>query len=228
MKEGVKTTIIVVLISIVAILSLVLSFVIGKKYADMKNDALYGKKEYQLVGDVFSGIRYFNWPEDIMKKIKYFDPDTLYHKVEIPEILIETETTKLINEKIYNNYSKYVEDIKNKGKSYITYEIDIDYTYKVKNDILFLMIDQNINSSKSSSEQVYTVYYYDIKNDKELNVQEVCNLFEITLNQIDDVLAKEIYAVMPNSLTHFDVYYNQNEPCSSNLCKSETVIRNIG
>lgn len=228
MKEGVKTTIIVILISIVAILSLTLSFVIGKKYADMKNDAIYGKKEYQLVGDAFSGVRYFNWPEDIIAKNEYFDPDTLYHKVEVPEILLETEVTKELNQKIYNNYSKYIDDVKNNGKSYITYEVDIDYTYKVKNEILFILVEQNINSSKMASEQTINLYYYDIKNDKELTLEDVCKLFEITSNVIEDKSLKDIYAIMPNSLTHFDVYYNQNEPCSSNTCKSVQIVRNVG
>lgn len=228
MKEGVKTAIIVILVSIVSILSLVLSFTVGKKYADMKNDALYGKKEYQLVGIAFSGIRYFNWPEDVIAKNEYFDPDTLYHKVEVPKILLETETTKAINEKIYNNYSKYVDDVKNNGKAYITYEIDIDYTYKMKNEILFILVEQNINSSKITSEQTVNVYYYDIKNDKELTLEEVCTLFKIASNMVEDKSIKEIYAVMPNSLTHFDVYYNQNEPCSSNTCKSVQTVRNVG
>lgn len=228
MKEGVKTTIIIILVSIALILSLTLAFVVGKKYSDMKSDALYGRKEYQLVGDAFSGVRYFNWPNEVIKKNEYFDPDTLYHKLEVPKILIETEVTKSINNKIYNDYSKYVEDVKNNGKSYITYEIDIDYTYKVKNNILFLMIDENINSSKTTSMQTYKVYYYDIKNNKELSVDEICNLFDITLNQIEDVTAKEIYAVMPNSLTHFDVYYNQNEPCTNANCKAVGIIRNVG
>lgn len=228
MKEGVKTTIIIILVSIALILSLTLAFMIGKKYSDMKSDALYGRKEYQLVGDVFSGIRYFNWPNEVIKQNEYFDPDTLYHKAEVPKILIETEVTKSINDKIYNEYSKYIEDIKNNGKSYITYEIDIDYTYKIKNDILFLMIGENINNSKTTSMQTYKVYYYDIKKDKELTTLDICNLFGITINKIEDITAKEIYAVMPNSLTHFDVYYNQNEPCSNEGCKAVRIIRNVG
>lgn len=228
MKEGVKTTIIIILVSVALILSLTLAFVVGKKYSDMKSDALYGRKEYQLLGDAFSGVRYFNWPNEVIKKNEYFDPDTLYHKVKVPKILIETDVTKSINDKIYNDYSKYVEDVKNNGKSYITYEIDIDYTYKVKNEILFLMINENINSSKTTSIQTYKVYYYDMKNDKELNLEDICNLFGITLNQIGDVTAKDIYAVMPNSLTHFDIYYNQNEPCSNASCKAVGIIRNVG
>lgn len=228
MKEGVKTTIIVILVSIALILSLTLAFVVGKKYSDMKSDALYGRKEYQLVGDAFSGVRYFNWPNEVIKQNEYFDPDTLYHKVEVPKILIETEVTKSINDKIYEQYSKYIEDVKNNGKSYITYEIDIDYTYKVKNEILFLMIDENINSSKTTSNKEYKVYYYDLKNDKELTTLDICDLFGIELNSLDDATAKEIYAVMPNSLTHFDIYYNQNEPCSNAGCKAVGIIRNVG
>ena len=228
MKEGIKTTLIIILVSIALILSLVLAFTVGKKYSDMKSDALYGRKEYQLVGDAFSGVRYFNWPEEVIKKNEYFDPDTLYHKVEVPKILIETEVTRKINNEIYNNYFKYIEDVENNGKSYITYEIDIDYRYKVKNNILFILIKQSINSSKLTSSEEYKVYYYDIKNDKELNIEDICTLFNITNSNVDDASIKDIYAVMPNSLTHFDVYYNQNEPCSASGCKSVYIVRNVG
>ena len=228
MKEGIKTTIIVILVSIALILVLTLSFVVGKKYSDMKSDALYGRKEYQLVGDAFSGVRYFNWPEEVIKKNEYFDPDTLYHKVVVPKILMETEVTSKINDEIYNSYSKYIEDVKNNGKSYMTYEIDIDYTYKIKNDILFILIKQNINSSKLTSSEEYKIYYYDIKNDKELNTEDICALFNITNSNVDDLSIKDIYAVIPNSLTHFDVYYNQNEPCSTAGCKSVYTVRNVG
>ena len=228
MKDGIKTTIIIILVSIAVILSLTLAFVVGKKYSDMKCDAIYGRKEYQLVGDAFSGVRYFNWPEEVFKRNEYFDPTTLYHKVEVPKILIETEVTSKMNEEIYNNYSKYIEDVKNNGKAYVTYEIDIDYNYKVKNDILFILVKQSMNSSKLTSSEEYDVYYYDIKNDKELTTEDICTLFNITNSNADDTSIKDIYAVMPNSLTHFDIYYNQNEPCSTAGCKSVYTVRNVG
>ena len=68
MKDGIKTVIIVILVSIATIFFLALAFIVGKKYSDMENDALYGRKEYQLVGNAFSGVRYFNWPEEVIKR----------------------------------------------------------------------------------------------------------------------------------------------------------------
>ena len=63
---------------------------------------------------------------------------------------------------------------------------------------------------------------------KELKVEDICTLFNITNSSIDDSNVKDIYAVMPNSLTHFDIYYNQNEPCSTASCKAFYTARNIG
>ena len=41
MKDGIKTTIIVILVSIAVIICLVLSFVVGKKYSDMSNNNIW-------------------------------------------------------------------------------------------------------------------------------------------------------------------------------------------
>lgn len=62
-------------------------------------------------------------------------------------------------------------------------------------------------------------YYYDLKNDGELTVEDICNKYGITLASSNDTSADKIYAVMPNSSGNFDVYYKQNSSCSSIGCQ---------
>ena len=88
------------------------------------------------------------------------------------------------------------------------------------------MINENSSSTRSGSSSTYSIYYYDIINDKELSVNDICNKFNISLNEIKiiDESAENIYAVMPLYGNTYDVYYKQNATCPSYHCQDVVTI----
>ncbi len=142
------------------------------------------------------------------------DPDYIVRNIELPKILFDTENAKKLNEKIYNDY---IDDINNLSvKTENPYDFSITYNYSIKDSILSLMVEKSAGSSRGSSRITRKVYYYDMKNDKELSQQEIAKMFNITLDKVkkdssneNNKNVKEISLIMP--FTNVCVIYYTTE-----------------
>ena len=219
-----KNVVITILVILVLGLGgyLVYDKVIDKGDTNINDDTSQSiNKDY--VGVAFSDSLTIDWPTDELGK-ETGDPDKVTKKVEIPKILIETDSTKIINDKIYNDYIYYIKMFEDNYK-FETFEkaqiINITYDYKVKEDIIYIIIKTSLSNSRADSDVNHMVYYYDIENDKVLTVDEICSKYNIDIKQSFDESADKIYAVMPTNLDDFDVYYTQKDICLSFHCKDK-------
>lgn len=191
---------------------------------DNINSTNIDKDEY--VGIAFSRYATVAWPENRIEKYNG-DPDYLVRRIDIPKLLFDTDNAKKLNEKIYNSYKNDINNLNVDTEK--PYYFNIDYDYSVKENIVFLSITRLVGSSRGSGFSQTNIYYYDIKNDKELTLDEVCNLFNITLEKVKtkDKSAESMYAVMADnfsSLRSYIVYYKQDSTCPSFGCLGEAYI----
>lgn len=110
------------------------------------------------------------------------DPDYIVRRIDLPKLLFDAENAKKINEKIYNDYIYDIENLNVKTEK--PYYFDITYNYSIKDSILSLMVERSAGSSRSGGGVSRKAYYYDMKNDKELSVDEVSKMFDITLDKV--------------------------------------------
>lgn len=220
-----KNTIITILAILVLVLGgdLVYDKFIAKEDPSNKGENIEQNVGKKYVANAFSESLTTDWPIEELGKDNT-DPDTVTKKVEIPKILIETNSTKIINDKIYNDYMDFIKMF-DKNYQFETFEktqiINITYDYKIQEDIIYIIIKNTSSSSRAGGEVSYMAYYYDIKNDKVLTVDDICKKYNIDLkfSYSYDESADKIYAVMPTYLGKFDVYYTQKGTCTSINCK---------
>lgn len=222
-----------VIITILTILVLCLGgYLVYDKVIDNKN--LEEKKEIkeenkeikeenkESVGVAFSNSLTHPFPTDPLMGKDEHDPDTITKKVVIPKILIETSVTQTINDKIYNDHKAAISVFDKDYSTEDDYEdLDVNYDYKIYDNILFIFVRTVAGNHRAGGYEENDIYYYDIKNDKELTVEEVCNKYNISLYTIVEASAEKIYGIMPTYLNKFDIYYTQkkvNFSCPSVGC----------
>lgn len=143
------------------------------------------------------------------------DPDYLIRKIELPKILFDTENAKQINEKIYSDYKEDIDKLKYNEKNSKPFDINISYDYSINDNILSLVIEKEFRTARGSGYDIRKGYYYDIKNDRELILDEVCNMFNITLDKVKSKNSniERIDAILANPNDYTVYYYEgiQNE-----------------
>ena len=119
--------------------------------------------------------------------------DIVYQAV-LPKITINTDTTKKLNSKIMDDY-KAITDTIDSG----TYSSDkasvtachVDYDYSVNDNIIFILITSACGNYRGSGRTTHVGYYYDIKNDKELSVQDIFDKYGITIANVNEKITNE-------------------------------------
>lgn len=93
------------------------------------------------------------------------------YSINIPMITSEKENAKKINNEIETKFSGYINNFNQKTESLTSFEVNYDYV--IKNNIMYITIDETIAEEEcGSSHTGYTDYFYDIENDKILSLQE--------------------------------------------------------
>lgn len=149
-------------------------------------------KDYnKYVTSQFSGTSVLPWP---LEKTET-DPDFVTKKADIPKIVIDNDEAKALNEKMYKLYESTIDEIKNnksEGKM-ATFDVEIDYDFAIKDDIIFIKINYKNGSSRSGSNYEYHGFYYDLKTNKELTSQEIASKYNITVEKINAALVASGY-----------------------------------
>jgi len=140
------------------------------------------------------------WPDNIERLDS--EPETLTNKVVLPKITIDSEVARSINDKIINKYSTYLEDKQSYNKG--PYDVEITYDSVIRDNILYLIIKKIVNSYRATGGAEFDVYYFDIKNDVELSVQEIAEMHDIPQNAT---------VIIPSVAGSFDYYYHNDKYC---------------
>ena len=188
------------------------------------------KNDYEYVGLAFSGIRLYDWPSNILEKGTN-EPDKLAVKADVPKILIDTDVTKNINSKIYKQCEPIINEVKDSSsRDNVTaknsaVESSVDYEYTILNDILFIEVNVLSVNHRASGGFDRKIYYYDIKNDKELSIEDVVDLLNIQVLDLNDESAESIDSIMPQTSSKMvKIYYRQYGKCPGIDCINEKII----
>lgn len=161
----------------------------------------------KMVRTVVDEKKTFPWPANI-ERLDY-EPETLINEVTIPEITIDSQVAQSINNRINERYTIYLEDDQNYSKG--PYDVKVGYDSIIRDDILYIIIRTIISSYRATGSSGYDVYYYDIKGDRELSVQDIVSKYQIPHTNATKVI--------PSVLDSFDVYYRDENYCYALGCE---------
>ena len=108
----------------------------------------------------------------------------------IPYINIDNETIAAYNEKIKQTYEATAERILQTENKNIIYSMQYEAT--IENDILSLIIRVNLKEGSNAQRLIIQTFNYDLKNNKEINLEEMINLKQLNTNDVQNKINEEI------------------------------------
>lgn len=209
-----KQIAIYVAIIIICIISVILAFCIQfyaridvGRMLGFKEESKLGKKteeETEMLKTEFDQIftnRIEQEEQDSKKKEE--DKPLVYTKVEgksnklnsydvdvhIPYINMDNE--------IINRYNKEIEDFVYKTSSVLESEnrniiYTVEYVANVQNGILSVMIRSNLKEGTSAQRVIIQTYNYDLRNNKEISLEEILRIENVNQSELQDKIKKGI------------------------------------
>ena len=120
-------------------------------------------------------------------KVNSFDLE-----VHIPEINIKSEVVDEYNKEIKETFIDFVDKILQSENRNVIYTVD--YTANIQNGILSVMIHSNFKEGTKAQKVIVKTYNYDLRNNKELKLQEVVGFEQLNENKIQDMINTKIEA----------------------------------
>ena len=111
-------------------------------------------------------------------------------EVHIPEINIKSEVVDGYNKEIKEVFMDFVDKILQSENRNIIYTVD--YTANIQNGILSVMIHSNFKEGTKAQKVIIKTYNYDLRNNKELKLQEVVRFEQLNENKIQDMINTKI------------------------------------
>ncbi len=108
----------------------------------------------------------------------------------IPHINIDNETIKSYNEEIKQTFEKKAEDVLQTENQNIIYSVQYEAT--IENDILSLIIKSNLKQSASAQRVIIQTYNYDLKNNKEITLEDMLNNKQLKVEDVESKIKNEI------------------------------------
>lgn len=108
----------------------------------------------------------------------------------IPYINIDNETIAAYNEEIKQTYEATAERILQTENKNIIYSMQYEAT--IENDILSLIIRVNLKEESNAQRLIIQTFNYDLKNNKEINLEEMINLKQLNTNDVQNKINEEI------------------------------------
>lgn len=110
--------------------------------------------------------------------------------VNIPYINMNDEIIQQYNEEIKQTYEKKAEDILQTQSKNTVYTLQYEAT--IENDILSLIIRANLKEGTSAQRLIIQTFNYDLKNHKEITLEELITLKELNVNDVQNKINQEI------------------------------------
>lgn len=118
-------------------------------------------------------------------KINSYDLET-----HIPHINVKNEIINKYNkeiEEIFVNKTKNILESENKNIIY-----NIDYAANVQDGILSVMVKSNLKEGANAQKVIIQTYNYDLRNNKEVTLEEVLKIEQLNKNDIQERIKKQI------------------------------------
>jgi len=113
-----------------------------------------------------------------------------YVEVILPYININSSAAKEINNKIETKFSNEINIIKNNVTTQVSnkgpYYTSINYSYTVRNNVLFIYVEKLTNSYRASGYSEGVAYYYDLENNKILSTEETLKKLGKTVEEVKE------------------------------------------
>ncbi len=108
----------------------------------------------------------------------------------IPYINIDNETIRKYNDEIKQTFEEKAESVMQSTNQNIIYSVQYEAT--IEKDILSLIIRSNLKQSSSAQRLIIQTYNYDLKNNKEITLQEMINNKQLNINDVQNKINTEI------------------------------------
>lgn len=111
-------------------------------------------------------------------------------EIHIPHINIKNEIINKYNkeiEEIFVNKTKNILESENKNIIY-----NIDYAANVQDGILSVMVKSNLKEGANAQKVIIQTYNYDLRNNKEVTLEEVLKIEQLNKNDIQERIKKQI------------------------------------
>ncbi|MBR4910771.1 MAG: hypothetical protein IKZ47_05575 [Clostridia bacterium] len=111
-----------------------------------------------------------------------WDPTGFKHKIRLPKITADTENAKKFNKKIYDTFKDVYEVLQNNLEENNIYFYD--YIYKIYDGFIGIIVNSSAGVQCGGISPGYTVFYYDIDNDKELTYEEYLTALDLSKEKL--------------------------------------------
>ena len=108
----------------------------------------------------------------------------------IPYINIDNETIASYNEEIRETYEGKAESTLESENQDIIYTVQYEAT--IENDILSLIIRSNLKEGASAQRVIIQTFNYDLKNNKEISLEEIINQKQLDVKEVQEKIDEEI------------------------------------
>lgn len=108
----------------------------------------------------------------------------------IPYINIDNETIAAYNEEIKQTYEEKAENILQSESGNTIYTLEYEAT--IENDILSLIIRSNLKEGASAQRIIIQTFNYDLRNNKEISLEELIQLKQLNVNDVQNRIDEEI------------------------------------
>lgn len=117
--------------------------------------------------------------------------------VHIPNFNIKDENIEELNNKISTEYKQKVNQILNNKGNPIIYSVE--YSAYIENEIIFLIIRSNLKESNNAQKQMVYTYNYDLKNKKEITLENIIEKLKYNKNDVQKAIQNYIEEQEKNS-----------------------------
>ena len=117
--------------------------------------------------------------------------------VHIPNFNIKDENIEELNNKISTEYKQKVNQILNNKGNQIIYSVE--YSAYIENEIIFLIIRSNQKESNNAQKQMVYTYNYDLKNKKEITLENIIEKLKYNKNDVQKAIQNYIEEQEKNS-----------------------------
>ena len=124
-------------------------------------------------------------------------PENYTLNVHIPNFNIKDENIEELNNKISTEYKQKVNQILNNKGNQIIYSVE--YSAYIENEIIFLIIRSNLKESNNAQKQMVYTYNYDLKNKKEITLENIIEKLKYNKNDVQKAIQNYIEEQEKNS-----------------------------
>ena len=117
--------------------------------------------------------------------------------VHIPNFNIKDDNIEELNNKISTEYKQKVNQILNNKGNQIIYSVE--YSAYIENEIIFLIIRSNLKESNNAQKQMVYTYNYDLKNKKEITLENIIEKLKYNKNDVQKAIQNYIEEQEKNS-----------------------------